>query len=404
MASRRDHRNVLVLATCQALSNSARTLILATGPLIGYGLSGDKALATLPSAFLMAGSAIAAFPAAQFMQRVGRRTGFSAGSLIGIVGALLTMYALASMQFWLFGAGLFLFGSYNAFTQQYRFAAADVAPDDFKSKAISLVLAGGIVAGFIGPEVAKYSRDLIAGNEFLGTYGFLLFFVIASGLLVLAVDIPKPHARDGGPSGRPLPVILRQPEFVVAALTASIGFAVMVMLMTATPIIMTRGLDFPFSDAAFVIEWHIFAMFAPGFFTGHLINRFGILRIVTLGNLFLAGAIATALSGQELSHFWIAMFLVGIGWNFTFTGGSVLLTRVHAPAERGKTQGANEVIIASVTTLATFSSGALYHLMGWNWIGLSALPLVALSLAASLWLARQHRAAPEGNESRIVPM
>ncbi len=387
MASVRDRRNVFVLAICQALGNSGRSLLLATGHLIGYGLSGDKALATLPSALLMAGAALAAYPAAAFMQRVGRRAGISLGAAIGMAGALLLMHSLVLGDFAWFNAGMLLFGTFGGFTQQYRLAAADVAPDDFKSKAISQVMAGGVMAAFIGPELAKAGRTLLGETEFLGSYAVLLGVTFLGGVLVLFVDIPKLDKAQSRAGARPLGVIMRQPAFITAVLASTIGFVVMVLLMSSVILVMKIGNGFSFDDTAFVVEWHFFAMFAPGFVTGHLINRFGILRIIITGNLLLIASVGVALSGHDMIQLWLSMVIVGVGWNLAFTGGSALLTQIHSPAERGKTQGFNEALVATSATLSVFSSGALYHFVGWQWLNLAALPLIAMSLFATLWLA-----------------
>ena len=390
MSQARDRRNVFILAVCQVLSGSGRTLISATSPLIAIGIAPDKALATLPITFLIVGTAMTTYPASMLMRWTGRRVGFVIGSLIGTLGGTFCVGGLLRGDFWIFAVGSFFFGVFLAFTQLYRFAATDVVPDDFKAKAIALVLAGGVVAAFTGPELAKVGKDLFASVEFLGAYVILMGLTLTSALVVTTVNIPKlSHAQVLDP-GRPLGEIMRRPAFIVAVLSATVAQGVMNLLMTATPLAMLSA-KYAFADTALVIEWHSFAMFAPGFFTGIVIRRVGAVPVILVGFLVQLAAIGVALSGLGLGQFWLAMFLVGLGWNFAFVGGSTLLTTVHTPSERAKTQGINNFIIFSTVAIGSFSSGALHHFFGWEWVNLAALPLVAIAFLVVGWYGLTER-------------
>ncbi len=393
MSDFRARRNVFVLTLCQILFNTGRTLVFITSPGIGHALAENKAWATAPITVMLVGTALGAMPAAQLMRRIGRRAGFAIGSVLGTVSGGTGYLALTEQSFFIFLVATFLFGLFSAFGHQYRFAAADVAPDDFQSKAISLVLAGGVVAAFTGPELARLGREWLGGVEFLGTYVLLTAVSVASGLIVLAVDIPKLDAEEAVGPQRSLGAIMRAPIFIVAAGTATLGYLVMNLLMTSTPLAMQLGSRLQFDDVALVLEWHIFAMFAPGFFTGSLIRRFGTLPIIAVGNALALCGVVAGLAGESVNHFWLALFLIGFGWNFAFTGGSALLVQAHTPAERAKVQGANDFIIAAFMSLSSLVSGMLYHVAGWTWVNLATLPLMAAALAAVIWLAYLERAA-----------
>lgn len=390
----RERRNVAILAACQMVFSTSRSLYVATAPLIAYMIAANKALATLPASLVIVGTALATVPASLLMQRVGRRHGFIAGALIGAVGGVVLAAGIVVQDFWLFCAGALVYGAFAGFAQLYRFAAADAAPAAFRGKAISLVLAGGVVAAFAGPELAKLAKDMIASVEFLGAYVLLIAASLLTGLIVSFVDIPKLTAAEAAGPKRPITAIMRQPVFIVATLTALIGQSVMSLLMTATPIAMAMR-QYAFGDIALVIEWHIFGMFAPGFFTGSLIRRFGVLRVIFAGLALLVVSVAVALAGREVQHFWISMLVLGVGWNFAFTGGATLLTEVYTPAERGITQGANIFLIYGAVAMASLSSGGLLHYFGWKWVSLGALPLIGIAMLATLWLALLRRSAAQ---------
>ncbi|MBI4190230.1 MAG: MFS transporter [Betaproteobacteria bacterium] len=385
-------KNVALLSGCQALLLTNNSILIATNGLAGYALAADKALATLPVTAYVVGAALTTMPASLLMRRLGRRAGFTLGAVFGIVGALICAYAAFAYSFWMLCAGSLVLGIYNATAQYYRFAAADSASADFKTRAISLVLAGGIIGGILGPETSKVTKDLIAQAAFTGSFLSLgVFCVLAIGLLSL-IDIPPLTAAEQKEAGRPLAVIAHQPVFLVAVLSAVVGYGVMSLLMTATPLAMSAS-QHPFSDAAFVIQWHVIAMFAPSFFTGTLIKRFGVLNVMLVGVVLSLGCVGFALAGLEVMHFWLAMVLVGVGWNFMFIGGTTLLTECHTPPERAKTQGANDMAIFITMAATSLSSGLLFTLQGWELMNVLAVPFLLLAGSAMLWLAGTRRRA-----------
>ena len=388
MASYRDKRNVFVLAICQALFNSGRGLTFLVAALAAINLLGEaSALLTVPITMMLVGTASGTIPAAQLMRWLGRKTGFVISSLIGAIGGGICMYALSENSFIIFNIGIFLFGLYSGAAQQYRFAVADAAPDEFKAKAISLVIAAGVFGAFIGPEAAVRAKDLIGSTEFVGSFGALIGFTLASGFIVLGIDIPKLTTEEYADSGRPLHKILFLPVAVVAIVSATFGYAVMNFLMTATPISMQLGNEYVIHEVKVVIQWHVVGMFAPGFFTGSLINRIGVLKTVSLGAFLQFAAVMVALAGTTLPHFWLSLFLLGIGWNFAFTGGTTLLTEVHTASERAKVQGTNDFIVFTGMAISSLFSGTLYHFMGWNWVNMATLPMIGVVMVAVFWLA-----------------
>lgn len=393
-AINRDWWNVGVLAICQMLYNSGRSLLVATSPLIAYVIAPDKSLSTVPISLAVVGTAAASIPASLLMQRIGRGPGFAVGSAVGVLGGLGCIWGIYVEDFLTFCIGALFFGLFSGFAQLYRFAAADVAAPAFKPRAISLVLTGGLVAAFLGPELAEAGQHMVTDKPFMASYMFLTGLTVLSGIIVTAVKIPKLTAAEKLEGGRSISQIMRQPIFIVATFCAMIGQAVMNLLMTSTSLAMHHA-DHNFGSTALVIEWHIFFMYAPGFFTGSIIKRIGVIPVISIGIALQAICVVIALSGQEVIHFWGAMALLGLGWNFAFTGSTNLLTESHTPAERAKTQAATNFIIFSLVAIGSLSSGALMHAFGWTWVNLGALPLLLLSLAAALWLGqrRKHEAA-----------
>jgi hypothetical protein len=282
---------------------------------------------------------------------------------------------------------------YTAFGLQYRFAAAEVAAPVFKAKAISLVLAGGIVGGFVGPTASLWAKDFF-DVPFLGSFLVLSAIALVALAVQSQVRVPAPSADERTGGGRSLRAIASQPVFIVAALAAAFGYGIMNLLMTATPLAM-GFCGHPFSAAAFVIEWHVVGMYAPGFFTGSLIKRFGALKVIVTGALLMASCVVVAVSGIAIWQFWVALVLLGVGWNFMYTGGTTLLTETYAPAEKAKTQGLNDAIVFMVMVISSFSSGALVSAAGWERMNLGALPFIAIVAGATLWLTwmRPHRPA-----------
>ncbi|MBK9954016.1 MAG: MFS transporter [Rhodocyclaceae bacterium] len=388
----RIKRNIGLLAGCQALLLCNGVTLIAVNGLAGAKLAPTPTLATLTVTGYVIGTALMALPASWFMKRHGRRAGFIAGALLGILGGITCATAVAINSFWLLCLGTLCAGSYNAFGQQYRFAAADMAPTDWKSKAISWTLAGGIVGGFIGPWAGKITRDLWA-VEFAATYASLSAFAVVALLIASRLRVPAMVDAGQQDSGRPLAQIARQPAFIVAVLAAALGYGTMNLLMAATPLAMDIcGL--PFGDAAFVLQWHVLGMYGPSFVTGSLIKRFGVLNILAAGVLLMAACIGLALSGVTLMHFWWALFLLGVGWNFLYIGGTALLTETYTSAERAKVQGSNDFTVFGVQAVSSLAAGALVLGGGWHTLNLYAIPVVLLIAFAVLALKRHRGRLP----------
>jgi MFS family permease len=328
-------------------------------------------------------------PLSLWMARVGRRRGFMTAAVINIAGCALGALAVWLHSFALYCLATAVIGIYNAAGLQYRFAAAEVATAFDKAKAISWVLAGGIVGGFLGPESIKLSRDAFA-TPFMGSFLALAAYALVALAVQSRVRVPRLVVEADSGAGRPLAVIARQPVFVVAALAGALGYGTMNLLMTATPIAMDIC-SHPFSAAALVIEWHVVGMYAPGFFTGSLIKRFGVLKIIVAGAVIMATGALVALNGNTIAHFVAALILVGFGWNFLYTGGTTLLTEAYRPVEKARTQGLNDLIVFTTMAVSSLSSGALVSTSGWETMNAAALPIIALIAAAALWLMWHRR-------------
>jgi MFS family permease len=386
----RTKRNVIVLALCQALMMIGSSTLIAEAALVGHMLAPDKILATLPLALQQLGAMSATFPASFLVKRIGRRGGFTVGTLFGITGTVIATFAVLTGSFWLFCAGTALNGVYNGFGLFYRFAAADGVAPNWRGKAISYVLAGGLIAAFVGPETAKLTKDLFAPIEFAGSFAALIGVAFLALLAVQLIDIAPPSAAERREPGRPLAQIASQPTFIVAALTSMVSWSSMTFLMTATPLAMI-ACGHGFDSAAFVIQWHIIAMYAPSFFTGHIINRLGVINIILLGAALEAAAAAANLSGLAVVHFWAGLVLLGLGWNFMFVGASTLLTETYRPAERAKAQATHDFLMFGLVMLAALSSGAMQHLFGWATLNVGVLPFIGLVVIATLWLRRRRQ-------------
>ena len=374
-----------MLACSLALAMSGASIIMTVSALAGHMLAVDKSLATVPLAMQMAFVMISTFPASMLMRRIGRRAGFIVGQGIGLAAAGICVYAISEVSFVLFTVGSALFGSHNAFWQYYRFAAAETADTEFRSRAISLVMSGGVVAAICGPELSKFSRDLLAPITYAGSYLIIGVLCAATVVLLAFIDIPKPERKELKYTGRPLAEIGRQPMFVVAVVSAMVGYGVMALVMTATPIAMMVS-GHAFNDSAFVIQWHALGMFAPSFFTGHLIRRFGALNIILVGALMNLTCVGVNLSGVEVLQFWGALVLLGVGWNFMFIGGTALLTETYRPAERAKVQAFNDFLVFGLVTLGSFSSGVMLNVFGWDAVNYAVIAPVLVAFAATIWL------------------
>jgi predicted MFS family arabinose efflux permease len=375
---RRAKRNVILLAACQAMASSNASVNATLGSIIGQYLAADKTLATLPVSTMLIGVVVTTMPASLFMRRVGRRTGFMTAAVIGMAGAALVTLGLFELSFATVCWGTFLLGVYHAFAQYFRFAAADTASPAFRPRAISLVLAGGVVAAFLGPEIVIYAKDLFAPVQFAGAYAMLVLLGAIAFVILAFVDIPPPKAEVFDEPARALFEIMKQRPAVIAIAAGMASFAMMVFVMTATPLAML-ACSLQVDDAAFVIQWHVVAMFAPSFFTGHLIARYGTANMMMIGLALMFGCGAAALMGIDIAHFWVALVLLGLGWNFSFVSATHLFTTCYRPAERNKAQGANDLFVFGSVALASLLSGALFQWVGWNWV---LAMMMAVCLAA----------------------
>jgi MFS family permease len=385
--SRMDNtrRNVGLLAACQAMLFTNNSTLIAINGLAGLALAPTPSLATLPVTCWVAGGALATMPASQYMKKVGRQSGLMRGAAIGILGALICAAAVWGASFWLLCFGALVFGGFNSFGQYYRFVAAEVAPPDFRATAVSLVLAGGLVGGILGPTISRSTVDLV-GPKFTGAYLALIAFVLITIAILSRIRVPDLSAAEQAATGRPLSEIARQPKYIVAVTAGAISYGVMNFLMTSTPIAM-RGCGHPYSDAAFVISSHVVAMFAPSFVTGPLIKRFGVIQVMLVGAALNVAAIAMALAGLDVANFWWSLVLLGVGWNFLYIGATALLTETYRPEERAKAQGTNETAIFAMMALSSFSSGLIVTNAGWEKVNYAATPLIAIVVGALLFLS-----------------
>lgn len=383
-------RNVILLALCQAMLITAMSLQISVSALVGQAIAGP-ALATIPLGLLFLGNMLTTFPASFYMKRFGRRAGFMTGALLGMAGAVLAVYAVAQQHFMLFCAANLLLGTFNGFGQFYRFAAADVSTAEYRSRAIAYVLAGGVLAAVIGPNLAAFTRTSFS-VAFLGSYGALIGVFLLSLAISSLLNIPKPGVQELDGPKRPLGKIALQPIFLVAVIGAMVGYGVMNLMMTATPLAMEFHRH-TFESTALVIQWHILAMFVPSFFTGHLIRWMGVLNVMLAGALVLLGAVAVNLSGVSVHHFTWALILLGLGWNFLYIGGTTLLTDSYWPAEKAKAQALNDFLVFTTVTCTALGVGAIHRWFGWEAINLGVVPLILITMIVTLWLLLQRRAS-----------
>ena len=383
----RSRRNVLLLALCQAAFITTASVMATIGTLAGHVLAADKALATLPATALTVGTALGTIPASLIMRRVGRRLGFIIGSGLTMAGGLVGAWAVVAQSFWLLLAGGFLMGVSSAFAQLYRFAAAEAVTPERRGRAISLVLAGGLLASFVGPQLAGSTADLFLTRFTASFLCIPLLGLVGMGLM-LGLRLPEAAESRVAGTTRPISEIVRQPLFLVAVASELAGYGVMSLLMTGTPLAMVAHHGHDLRDAAFVIQWHLVGMFMPGFFTGPLIQRVGERATIAVGIAVNLASLAVGFAGVTVWHFWLGLLLVGVGWNLMFVGGSTLVTRTYAPRERTKAQAANDFLIWTTVAATSLSSGQLLHRHGWTAILVTAGPLLALAgaglLAASI--------------------
>ena len=380
------NKNLWLLAAAQGLFLTNNVVFIAINGLVGLSLAPLGWMATLPVMGYVVGGALSTPLVARTQSAFGRKGSFQIGLLVALGSALLCWWAAMDRNFWLLVAATVIAGYYSANGQLYRFAAAELAAPDFREKAVSLVLAGGLAGAVLGPNLASRTRNLL-DVPFAGAY-LALALVAALSMLIMAFMKfpPLPPKKANADNGRPLSVLMKQPVFIVAAAGAALGYGVMNLLMAATPLAM-QVCGFEFDDAALVLEWHVIGMFAPGFFTGHLIKRFGVLTIMGVGVLLNVLCVVIAVSGVDLHQFLVALFLLGVGWNFLFTGSTALSLQAYRPEEKDRAQAAINFCVFAVMALTSFASGALVTTQGWTLLNLGSLLPLALTGLALGWLA-----------------
>jgi len=379
------NRNLWLLTLCQGLFLTNNVTFIAINGLVGLSLAPLGWMATLPVMGYVVGGALSTGLVAKTQKRFGRKNSFQLGLVVALGSALLCAWAAYTSQFWLLVGATLIAGYYNANAQLYRFAAAELALPEFKEKAVSWVMAGGLIGAVAGPNLAAYTRNLTT-IPFAGAYLALAGVALLAMLLLSGIRFPPVPAQTAHSGGRPLGVIMRQPAFIVAAAAGALGYGVMNLLMAATPIAM-QVCGLPFSDTALVLQWHVIGMFAPGFFTGHLIRRFGTLPVMGVGLGLNILCVMVALSGVSLHEFLVALFLVGVGWNFLFTGATTLALTTYRPEEKDKAQGALNFCVFAVLAMSSLASGVLVTTQGWRLLNLGSLLPLALTGAALVWLA-----------------
>jgi MFS family permease len=387
----RAKRNVVVLVAAQAFLGAQMPIIFIIGGLAGQSLASNVCLATLPISLIVLSSMFMATPMSAIMQKYGRRAGFLVGATGGALGAIVGAAGLYLGSFPMFLAGSLLTGVYMSAHGFYRFAAVDTASDEFRPKAISYVMAGGLASALIGPQLMKLTSDAFV-IPFLGAYLMVVAINVVGSGLFFVLDIPKPEAPSAdAPRGRSRWELIKTPRIAVAVICGTVSYSLMNLMMTSTPLAVV-GCGFTQNNAADVVSAHVLAMFAPSFFTGHLINRFGVERIIAAGLVILLAAGLVALNGVALGNFFVALIFLGIGWNFGFIGATTMLATAHEPQERGRMQGLNDLVVFGGVTVASLASGGLMNcsggtpIEGWSAVNMAMIPLLVLAGGALLWL------------------
>jgi MFS family permease len=396
----RARSNVVRLAAAQALTGANSAVIFATGSIVGATLAPNISFATVPLSMYVVGLAAGTLPTGAISRRYGRRVAFIIGTGCGVLTGLLGAFAILHRSFPLFCCATFLGGLYGAVSQSYRFAAADGASAEYRPKALSWVMAGGVFAGVLGPQLVQWTMDIWPPYLFAFSFVVQAMVALVAMAVLSGVDAPKPEPADLH-GGRPLLEIIRQPRFIAAALCGVIAYPIMNLMMTSAPLAM-KICGLSVGDSNFGIQWHIVAMYGPSFFTGTLITRFGAPRIVALGLLLEAGAAAVGLSGITAMHFWTTLVILGIGWNFSFVGASALVLETHRPLERNKVQAFNDFLVFGTMAIGSFSSGQLLANYGWSAVNLVVFPPVLLGLAAltlASWARRRAGGARADNQA-----
>jgi MFS family permease len=379
-------RNILLLAVSQALYSCCVITVFTTASLVGLMIAPEPGLATLPITTFVVGAALVTIPASLLMQRFGRIPIFMAGALTSAFGAGLAVLAIYTRNFPLFCVSTLLQGVFQSTSGYYRFAAVEGAAPAMKAKAISWVLTGGVVAAVVGTLIASGTSDLFAPFTFLGSFAAVIVIAAIAIIVLSFLRLPKPTKEEAAGPQRPWAELLRQPRLIVAISSAVLAYGLMNFMMTAAPVAMV-GCGFTKTDASWVIQWHVLAMFLPSFITGNLITKYGAEKITALGFILLVAAGLVGLSGIAFGQFAISLILLGLGWNFGFIGGTTMLTSCYAPSERGKVQGANDFLISLVMVFASFSSGKILALSGWWAVAVGVMPFAIVALALIGWLA-----------------
>jgi MFS family permease len=387
------HRQVLVLAAAQAIFQTASTLVMTVGGLAGARIASHAALATLPIATMFLGTALVTFPASMWMARAGRRPGFVLGALLGVVGGIVAAAGVWTSSMSLLSVGTFFVGAYQAFAQFYRFAASEVATEAYRPRAIALVLAGGVIAAFAGPFLARLGGPLI-DPVYVGSFLLLALVSLMGAGTLMALHVPPPSSVTEMETGRPWKQIVTQPAYLAALFGAVTGYGIMILAMAATPIAMVQH-HHSLSAAATVIQFHVLGMFVPSFFSGSLIARFGARRVMLAGVAILGCHVLATATGTGFSSFVSALVLLGVGWNFLYIGGTTLLTTTYTQAEKGRAQATNDMTIFVVGLASSFGAGALLELFGWQRLNLMLLPWLGAAGLALLWQELRTRRSPE---------
>jgi len=376
---------VWLLSLCNGWLFVGNSLLITVSALIGFELADDKRLATLPLALQFFAILCSTVPASLLMGRLGRKPGFLLAGVIGLIGAALALTAILNDRFALFCAATVCFGMVAAFGNYYRFTAAEVVGVDARPRAISLVMAGGLLAAFIGPNLASWSAGLYDTHVYAGPFTALIGVYLLSMATIALMDLPGPVAREQARGGRAIGEIVRQPLFLIAVICQAFGYGTMNLVMTSTPLAM-QGQAYDLGATALVIQWHVVSMFAPSFVTGALITRIGLLPVLATGVAMCLATVAINLNGHSLVHFIASLMVLGIGWNFLFIGGTTLLTETYRPAEKSRAQAINDLIVFSTVSLTALSAGTVHHLFGWRTVNLGVLPMLGLAALAILWL------------------
>jgi MFS family permease len=386
-------RNVLVLAAGQALAGANNTVIVVTGGILGSMMAPDKSLATLPISLMVCGMAAGSLPVGALARRYGRRIAYQAGAVVGTIAGLVGYTAIMQGSFALYLLATFCGGLYAASHMSYRFAAADTASPEFKPKAVAWVMAGGLFAAFLGPQLVIFTKDALPLYLFAASYLGQAAVAAIAFLLLFLVRVPQAAAHHAAGGGRKISEIVRQPRFIVAATCGTASYALMNLMMTSAPLAMV-DCGHSVSDATLGIQWHVFSMYAPSFITGSLILRFGVRAIIATGLVLLGLSAAVGYSGITVAHFWSALILLGVGWNFTLVGATTMVTDTHRPEERNKVQAFNDFCIFGTMAIGSFISGGMLAHFGWFLVNVVMFPVVAVAGGMLLWLALRERLQP----------